>query len=151
MKIVNYCYSVMVFLTLWAMVSNNSFITASEYLGTDTNLLINGTSTTIQSANMGLTFSIDNVQGFLSGLVIIGTIVSVIGIRVLGSGLSDFAVGVLSAVVFHTGMWSLLTILAGGLIDSITTYGVPIWIAMTVLFVVGIGLDLFGGGGDSDD
>lgn len=89
--------------------------------------------------------NIDYLTGGLSIVIAIITIASLIGIQILGSGFSDTTIRVLTLATAYTGIWSLFTILAYDLIFSIETFGGIIFIALTLIYAIGVIQKIAGG------
>lgn len=83
-------------------------------------------------------FEIDPIIGAIVILLVIGIIAGILGIQIVGSGLSDWSVRTGVMLLAYGGLWSLLTILSMDLIKSIEVFGVIIYISLTIGYVIGV-------------
>lgn len=90
-------------------------------------------------------FYIDDLAGALVVLTGIIVVAGVIGIQILGSGLSDSGHKVIIYCLVYGGVWAMLSILASPLISQIEVFGSMIYIALTIAFVIGV-IQKFGEG-----
>ena len=79
-----------------------------------------------------------SVGGTFAIIVIITGLVIVIGIQVLGSGLSDTTVKVLTIITSYTTLWIVLTLLSMPLLDGIEYFGTFIYTILTLIYVIGM-------------
>lgn len=71
--------------------------------------------------------------------VIIGAIaLGLIGLNVLGSGLSDFSVKIIWNGIVYYGLWIALSVLAFNLIVGIPIFGVLLWFFLTFFYSLGV-------------
>ncbi|MEJ2248194.1 MAG: hypothetical protein P8Y70_01550 [Candidatus Lokiarchaeota archaeon] len=86
------------------------------------------------------TFYINTVSlsGALAIIIVIGVIVTLIGIQVLGSGLSNTSVKALTTIIAYYGIWTTFSVLAFALILSIKVFGLLIYISLTIMYTIGI-------------
>jgi len=83
-------------------------------------------------------FEIDPILGAIGILTIIAIIGGILGIQIVGSGLSDWSVRLGIITLAYGGLWVLLTILSMPLIKSIEVFGSIIYISLTLGYVIGI-------------
>jgi len=83
-------------------------------------------------------FEIDPVLGAIVIFITIGIIAGILGIQIIGSGLSDWSVRVGVLLLAYGGLWALLSILSMPLIKSIEVFGVIIYISLTIGYTVGV-------------
>jgi len=83
-------------------------------------------------------FEIDPVLGAIVILTIIGIIAGVLGIQIVGSGLSDWSVRTGILIMTYLGLWILLTILSMPLIKSIEVFGSIIYISLSLGYTIGV-------------
>lgn len=102
---------------------------------TDPNIFTNSSYSVTQ---FGLNFSINESLAWISLLIVIVTIASVVGIQVFGSGLSDSSVHTITIVSFYVGFWLILTVFAYSLLESIQVFGLLIYFFLTLLYLYGI-------------
>lgn len=82
--------------------------------------------------------NIDPITGAIGIIVIIATATALLGIKVLGSGLSDESVRVLITTTVYASIWTILSLLAIPLISSIEIFGSLIYIILTIGYVIGV-------------
>lgn len=140
----------MLLITLLSIISGNSFIGVSSTYEVNTDAIVNGSTSTFDINQASLTFSIDPLQGALVWIVIIVALGVAIGIKVLGSGLSDQSVHLLFMGTFFISIWTILSVLASGLIFEIEVFGSLIYITLTILYAIGCIMFVSGGGGGSE-
>lgn len=71
--------------------------------------------------------------------VIIGAIaLGLIGINVLGSGLSDFSVKIIWNGIVYYGLWTVFSVLAFNLIIGIPIFGILLWFFLTFFYSLGV-------------
>ena len=82
-------------------------------------------------------FDINMTTGIVAliiGLVAIGVIA---GIRVLGSGLSEYSVKLIHKSATYYGLWGVFSALSFGLFSGIPTFGLFIWLGLTLVYSLG--------------
>jgi hypothetical protein len=72
----------------------------------------------------------------------------VVGVKVLGSGVSGSVIPIIFMVTILTGVFSILSGLSYGLITSIPIIGFPIYFSLIIMYIVGIASLGVGTGGD---
>lgn len=107
--------------------------------------VIDGIITTFDSASGESVFLIDPVFGAIGILIVFIAIAGLVGIQILGSGLSDASVRIITASIIYGGLWAILSVLAMPLIFLIEVFGSMIYVALTLGFLVGVVDKLFGG------
>lgn len=132
MLLINLPLFVIIMLTFFSLVSNG------------------GDLATISQGYSGSGFQLDASTGILSLIIVIIALVSILGIRVLGSGLSDSATRTITIGTGYGGIWALFSVFAMPLMLSITAFGVFIYVSLTILFTVGIFQKISGGDGSGD-
>ena len=90
------------------------------------------------SGSFGATFGIDSLTGALSVIIILITVATIVGIQVLGSGISEQSVRTIIIVVGYAGIWGLFSVLAINLILSIELFGLLIYLLLTILYAIGV-------------
>ena len=74
----------------------------------------------------------------ISIIIIIAGVSIVIGLQVLGSGLSDTTVKVLTIITAYGSLWIILTLLSFPLLAEILLVGLFIYTLLTLIFVIGL-------------
>ena len=100
--------------------------------------VVNDTSSSYDITNIGATFYIDEFTGALVIIIAIMIIATLIGLQILGSGLSDTSVRIISIGITYYGIWSIFSILSYELIVSIEVIGALMYILLTVVFTIGL-------------
>lgn len=134
------------FLLLLIAIFTQMFYGASEidltYEGSQSQTLIaNQTLNTeesqleIEQGNLSLDFTM--TTGII--VIIVGAIVlGLIGINVLGSGLSDYSIKIIwNGIVFY-GLWFLFSALGFNFFNSIPIIGIVLWISLTLVYSLGV-------------
>ena len=133
-------------MTLISILLGSSFTDSLVPTTIDNEAIINGTTTSFEILNTDVILNIDPIIGAISIIIIIATVGAIIGIQVLGSGLSSESVRVLIMAIAYTGIWTVLSILSFPLITSIEIFGSLIYVVLTIGYVIGI-IQKFGGNG----
>lgn len=120
----------------------SEFISILVETGMMDDLKVNGT-TPEWSVLTGLsspsgTFGISAIEGAIAIIIIIAVISIGLGIQVLGSGLSETTVKLMTSALAYTGIWILLSLLANPLLFSIETFGSIIYMALTLGYTIGV-------------
>jgi len=76
--------------------------------------------------------------GGIAIIVLIAGISIVIGIQVLGSGLSDTTVKVLTILTAYGSLWIILSLLSMPLLFEIQLFGLLIYTILTLIYVIGM-------------
>jgi len=84
------------------------------------------------------TFSIDVLTGAIAIIVGIIALATLLGIQILGSGLSDTSVRLISILSAYIGLWSVLSVLCIPLIIEIEIFGQLIYIGLTLAYTIGV-------------
>lgn len=79
--------------------------------------------------------------GMTVGLVVIivsAIVLGLIGINILGSGLSDYSIKIMwNGIVFY-GLWLIFSVIGFNFFSIIPILGVGIWIALTLVYTMGV-------------
>ena len=113
-----------------------SIIFGNEFIGIDIkSISIKGEQT---YASKPIFFNIDPLTIGLEIIIVIALACALLGIRFLGSGLSEQSVRLLSVSLCYTAIWAFLSLLAYPLIRTIEIFGIVLYILLTVLFTIGV-------------
>jgi len=145
--IISVCLVILTVLTMFSFILGNTLIGSPVDNIISNDLLINDTITTLTFEDADALFVIDPVLGAIGMLVVIGVIAAIIGIQILGSGLSPESVKMIMSMTMYGGMWGVLSILSYPLLNSIEMFGAVIYITLTLAYVIGI-IQKLGGGSD---
>ena len=92
-------------------------------------------------------FNIDLMVGAIIIIITIASAISLIGLKILGTGLSDESVRTIIIAIAYTTIWSVLSALAIPLLYSIDIFGILLYVALTIVFVIGV-IEKISGGND---
>jgi len=128
---------ILIVLTIFNIVVGSSFdeIIFGTY---DMDAVINGSDTSYTLDNLNIIFNINSLTGAIAIIIIVGLLCTILGIRILGSGISETSVRFLTTCVFYTGIWSLFSVLSYELIINIKVFGLLLYITLTIIFVLGV-------------
>jgi len=143
--IIGLCLSILLVLTLVSVVVGSNFIDSLVQSDIDQEVLIDGGSSTFEISGTDIMFNIDPIIGAIVILIAIIAFAIVIGIQVLGSGISPESIRIIISCTMYAGMWGILSVLSSPLIISIEVFGSLIYISLTIAYVIGI-IQKLGGG-----
>jgi len=106
---------------------------------------------TVNEQSGGLNVSPINLSSLLAIGVIISVaiaLVLVMAIHVLGSGISGSVIPIVFLVTVLTGVYAILSGISFPLFNSIPVFGLPIYFALIVMYIIGIATFASGSGGD---
>jgi len=133
--IIGISLGIMVILSIFSIVLGSSFIS----IDFQTKWVRAGTAgTQVSSRFEELTFSIHELEGMLIIITIIIAFSTLVGIKILASGLSDSTVNIISVATAYGGIWAVLSVLSAGMIRDIELFGALMYITLTIAFVIGI-------------
>ena len=127
----------MIVLTLLSIVFGADFISLSLDTLVGNEPLINETWSGFTTEGLA-SFGIDEFTGAILILVTIMGISTLLGIRILGSGLSDTSVRLITILVSYVSVWLLLSIISAPLIFDIPIFGAIIYATLTLMYVIGV-------------
>ncbi|MFX1445759.1 MAG: hypothetical protein ACFFHV_20275 [Promethearchaeota archaeon] len=136
--IIAFCLFVLVVLTFFSVFMGSGIIGNTQTTIIDGSQVVNGTTTTFEISGIESMFSLDSVQGAIFWITVIMTLVAVIGLRILASGLGSESVKIISKGVGYMGLWGTLSVLAFPLIIAIEMIGSVIYIIFTFAFIIGV-------------
>lgn len=155
MKLILYPLLILIFVGAFYMIVSNNNANFSSYYNNafeaSGNQTLSGTTSTLTQQPANVSFNLDMTTGLIIliiSMVIIGTVA---GVRVLGSGLSNFAVQLLYKSAVYYGLWGMFSIFSITAFISIPTFGVFFWFILTLIYTLGFFQTLNGGGGGEDD
>ena len=144
--IIGLTLTILLTLTLISVLLGSSFTGSLVETTIDNEAFFNGTASSFEVYNTNIILNIDPIIGAIAIIIIIATVGALIGIQVLGSGLSSESVRVLIISIAYSGLWGVLSALSYSLIISIELFGSLIYIVLTIGFVIGI-IEKIGGNG----
>lgn len=137
----------MLILTLFsALYSSGSYIGSSEDYSNVTGISVDDANRTVQIPNAGSkTFNIWT-SGLGYAMVILYAAIAtgtIAGIKFLGSGLSDLSQSIIFNSILFLGLWAVLSVASSHyMFDSSVT--IFIWVGMTTVYIVGMGIHING-------
>jgi len=139
---------VIIVLVLFSLILGNDFVSGLINVGIDNEAIIDGNPSTYVVASADVVFSINTSSLIIAGIALLSTIIIVAtipGIQVLGSGLSPASVRIWILLTAYIGLWTVLSILAFNLINSIEIFGSIIYITLTLGYTLGVIQKITGG------
>jgi len=128
---------ILLILTVFSVIFGASFGASVIENVIDNSLIIDGETTTMEVQGADLLFNIDALTGALVWIIVVIAIVSVIGINIIGSGLSETSVHIITLGTAYTTIWIVLSLLASPLILSIEVFGALIYVVLTIIYAIG--------------
>ncbi len=125
-------------LVIFNLVLGNNLLSNIYDIEIDVEAIVDGTPATYEIMGSSVSFGITELEGMIVLLIVIITIASIVGIQILGSGLSDSSVRTLTIVIFYAGLWTMLSALVFNLINTIEIFGYLIYITLTIAYVLGV-------------
>lgn len=101
---------------------------------------------------MGINYTASNVSfdigtslGLIALVIVIAAFSALVGLKILGSGVSDFSVSTIVITTALLTIWGIFSVLAMPLIIDIEILGVVFYFALTFFYTLGIMLRIGGG------
>jgi hypothetical protein len=126
---------IMVLLTLFSVVAGSNWNELSS----------EGLSSSATSLGSEYAFQIDELTGAIAIIVIIVSIATLVGIRVVGSGLSDQSIKTITIGITYIGIWALFSVFSMPLIIMIEVFGTFLYIFLTIMYTIGVVQKITGG------
>lgn len=139
--------TILVVITLFSIISGNSFIAVLTQNIIDNSVIVNGSTTSLEIQLSDATFGLDPITGGIALITALAFIGGAITVQVVGTGLSDNGSRIIMISLFYGGLWFLLSIIASPLIISIQEFGLLIYVSLTLLYAIGVVSKYFGAGG----
>lgn len=136
---------ILIVITLFSIIAGSSFTGNVIENVIDNELIVNGTGSTLE-LDSSTFFNIDPVIGFTATIIVIVVLASVLGIQIIGSGLSPETVRVMIIGISYAGIWIVFSLLAEPLISSIEIFGTLLYVVLTIGYVIGVVQQIAGGG-----
>lgn len=141
MVLIMACLLPLIVLTFLSVIFGNSFMSIG-ITHDITGLMENGTLKEmlvgLEDADSISTFNLSGIQGAIAIIIVIATIAVIMGIRILGSGLSETSIKTMMIGFGYTGLWLVLSLLSAVLIIQIDIFGSMIYIILTLGYVIGV-------------
>lgn len=136
---------IIVVLAFLSVVFGNAFLGVDLDLSVDSGLIVNGTTSTLLVEGNTIAINLDPLTVGIVVITVLITIVSLLGINILGSGYNDSGVRILSILFGYSGVWAFFSTLAWNLVYGIELFGGLIWIGLTIIYGVGVLNKIAGG------
>ncbi len=136
--IIGACLAIMLVLTLLSVLFGNSFVGAIVETSISGTNVLNGSSSTFSLDNIETDFRIDSLEGAIVIIVVIILFATLIGVKILSSGLSESAHRIVVICTCYFGIWIILSVLGGAFIFQIQEFGALIYISITIIYVIGV-------------
>lgn len=121
-------------------------LSTSQNINGSGTLFQNGTETELGiPEDTQLVFDIDFVTGFLAVIIGIAILGAVLGITVLGSGLSERTQRIILVSAVGLGLWAIFSLLTYDLIASIPVFSTMMWLGFTFIYMIGFIKEINGG------
>lgn len=132
-------------LTLFSMILGTNLIGTTLSGDVSQDLIVNGTTSTLEFTGQEGLFIIDPTVATIAIFIVIIGIAAVLGIQVVGSGLSEESVKTIMSCILYGAIWGLLSVFAMPLIISIEIFGTIIYMVLLMLYVIGVIEKITGG------
>lgn len=132
------CLMILLSITLFSIITGNNLITVGideAYSFTQT---LNGTITEVELPDIATSLFLDPLIQAVIWISIIAGIIIISSITVLSSGLSEIGSKWIGYSIFYISIWIILSTLSFPLITSIELIGVIIYITLTILYAIGV-------------
>lgn len=113
------------------------YTTTLEAINQEGNQTLTGSTDTLTQETQSTEFSINMQTGIIAliiGLVIIGVLA---GIRVLGSGLSEYSVKLIYKSSTYYGLWGIFSVLSYNCFQELPFFGIFLWLGLTIVYSMG--------------
>lgn len=129
---------ILAFITVFSMMFGNALTGYQFDDVVNQDLIVNGTTTTLEFNASGDFLSVDPIIGATVIIITIMVIAGALGIQILGSGLSDSSQKAIVYSIFYIGIWTILSLLSYPLISAIDIFGLMIYTLLTLAYAVGV-------------
>lgn len=136
--------AIMFIITLLSVVGGNTFISILHEHTIDSSAIVNGSTTQFEIDYTEQAFGLDPITGGIALIITLAAIGAIIGLQIVGSGLSENSVKIILLSIFYGGLWAILSLLSYNLIVAIDTFGGMIYLVLTILFAIGVANKYFG-------
>ena len=131
--------TIMLILTMFSLINGGVITTQTTSIDNAT-VYVNGSTATVNWPTTAFDFSITTTVGAIT-IIGVAILIAFIGVRVLGTGLSEFSIQIIYKAIMYLGIWGVLTALSLNSITSIPTFGWIIYFALTFMYVFGFLMD----------
>jgi len=92
--------------------------------------------------NAGTTYAVNvgisPITGALAIIIALVAVAVLVGIQVLGSGISEQSVHTIIVVIGYASIWGVFSVLTLNLIISIELFGWLIYLTLTIIYMIGV-------------
>ncbi len=141
MVLIMVCLLPLIVLTFLSVIIGNAFISVGishNIIGLLENGSLKDMLVGLEGAESTSTFNLSGLEGAIAIIIVIATIAVIMGIRILGSGLSETSIKAMMIGFGYTGLWLVLSILSAPLFFQIELFGTFIYIGLTIGYVIGV-------------
>ena len=141
MVLIMVCLLPLIVLTFLSIIIGNEFLSVSirhDITGLMENGSLKDMLVGLEGADSTSTFNLSGLEGAIAIIIVISTIAVIMGIRILGSGLSETSNKAMMIGFGYTGLWLVLSLLSSSLINQIDTFGSLIYITLTLGYAIGV-------------
>lgn len=154
MKLILYPLLILIFVGAFNMLlASNDIAFSRQYdkaFEMSGNQTLNEATSTLEQQTTNVNFGLDMTTGLIILIITMVVIGTIAGIRVLGSGLSNFAVTLVYKSAVYYGLWGMFSAFSLTAFMTIPVFGVFIWFLLTLVYTLGFFQTLNGGGGEED-
>lgn len=136
--IIGLTLTILLVLTLLSFILGDIFIDVPMTLEVEGTSMLDESATTFNLPIFNFVLRIDPVAGLIVIFIVIIVIAGILGIQILASGLSPESIRFIMNAILYFGLWSLLSVMASGLILSIEIFGTIIYLTLTIAYVIGV-------------
>lgn len=86
----------------------------------------------------GVNVGINEITGSIAIIIALVSIAVVVGLQIFGSGISEQSVRTIIVIIGYASIWGIFSSLSLNLIVSIETFGVLIYLFITILYTIGV-------------
>lgn len=145
-KLLTLPLAVMLLLSLVSFVSGGNLSNGSIDLAGGGSIDVNGTSGSVNLPNQqAQSFNIWTTEGAIVILIAVLAVGIVAGVTVFGSGISTTAQKMIILGTGLFGLWACLSITSQNIFSNGGVFGSIIWIALTIMYVLGFIMQATGG------
>jgi len=137
----------MVVLTIFSLMTGTDFISQIVDVEYSQIVDIDSVPSLFEIESVSQDFFIDPIMGAIVILTSIVVIAGTIGLKILGSGISESGHRTITICIIYAGLWTMLSVLASPLIFGISMIGGLLYALITLFYVIGVAKMIAGGGG----
>lgn len=136
--ILGFSLAIMMILTFISVIMGSDFIAQTLSTTVDNDQIVNGSTSTLEMDVVGSLFSIDPIQGAIVIFIVLIVLATAMSVQIVGSGLNEGGTRLIVHFTAYMGLWGILSVLAWRLIIEIAVFGSLIYIALTLMYLIGV-------------